>query len=405
MKEFSTEFFVNNRTELRKRLQNNAPIVVAANGLVQRSGDTSYPFRQDSNFWYLTGLGELADAVLVMTEEKDYIILPERDAVMSYFDGAFDKQAITRASGIAEVYDHHDGWEQLTLLVKKHKRLNAAPYKGFDSRHGLYLNPSKPRLMSRLKKLDTKLEVNDIRRDLARMRMVKYPAEIKAIQDSVNATAEAFKHIFTSSWSKNYTSEATIAMALNQQFLKHGGQPAYAAIVAGGKRACTLHYNANNQPLNSGELLLVDAGIEMNHYAADITRVYSANKMSAEQASIYEAVKEAHSYALSLIKPGADIRNIDSKVARFIGKYLKSQKIITNNEPTQVRKYYPHAISHHLGLDVHDAADYDQPLAENMVITVEPGIYLPQKGIGVRIEDDILVTNNGYKNLSRLLPS
>lgn len=404
MKDFSSEFFITNRTELRKRLQNTDPIVVAANGLVQRAGDTVYPFRQDSNFWYLTGLSELADAVLVMTEEKDYLILPERDAVMDFFDGAFDKQAIMRTSGIAEIYDHHDGWEQLVMLIKKHKRINAAPYQRFDARHGLYLNPSKPRLLSRLKKIDAELAVQDIRKHLAHMRMVKYPVEIKAIQDSIDATVASFKHIFSSSWSA-HTNEASIHAELQYQFMKRGGLPAYSSIVAGGNRACTLHYMANNHVLEKDELLLVDAGAEVNHYAADITRVYRDGKMSSEQKSVYKAVKEAHAYALNLVKPGVDIRKLDSKVTRFIGTYLKAEKIITKNEPAQVRKYYPHAISHHLGLDVHDAADYDKRLAENMVITIEPGIYLPQKGIGVRIEDDILITKTGYKNLSRLLPS
>ncbi len=405
MKDFSSEFFINNRTTLRAQLHNNAPIVVTANGLVQRAGDSAFAFRQDSNFWYLTGLRDVADAVLVMTEEKDYLILPERDAVMDFFDGAFDKQALTQTSGIAEILDHHTGWEQLTLLVKKHKTINALVYKGFDARHGLYLNPSKPRLVSRLKKINPSIVMNDIRINLAHLRMIKYPAEIKAIQTSIDSTIESFKKIFTESWPKCYNNEADINTELRYQFMKRGGQPAYPSIVAGGKRACTLHYHANNQPIRNGELLLVDAGAEVNYYAADITRVYATSKMNSEQAAVYTAVKEAHAYAVSLVKPGADIRKVDSKVAHFIGKFLKAEKIITKNEPAQVRQYYPHAISHHLGLDVHDAADYDLPLTENMVITIEPGIYIPQKGIGVRIEDDFVISKNGNKNLSRLLPS
>lgn len=404
MNNFTSTFFSENRKTLRSRLKNKAPIVMTANGYVQRAGDSAFPFRQDSNFWYLTGI-ELPEVILVITEDSEYLILPEREAIVDYFDGAIDQDGLSRISGIEKVYTHQEGWEQLQRLIKQQPLVNACLHQAYDSRHNLYLNPSKPRLLRWLKKLSSDIEFNDIRLDLTHMRMVKQPEEIAAIQKAVDITVEALTDTFKGKWHATYKDEQAIDAVVAYEFRKRGGRNAYPSIVAGGKRACTLHYVANNQPIEKSELLLIDAGAEYNNYAADITRMYTPSAFTKEQQSVYDATREAQEYVFSLLKPGADIRDINAKVTKHIGRYLKSQKLISSLDPNAIQAYFPHAISHHLGLDVHDAADYSVPLEAGMVITVEPGIYIADKSIGVRIEDDVLITKTGHKVLSSALPS
>jgi Xaa-Pro aminopeptidase len=405
MKEtFSSDFFEHNRQVLKTHLADDMLVVLTANGLVQRAGDSGFPFRQDSNFWYLTGI-QLADGVLVMTPKTEFMILPERNPVLDYFEGAIDADKLADMSGIKQIMPNHQGWEQLIQLTKKHKTIGTCLYKGFDERHAIYMNPSKPRLVSRLKKLAPRAKFSDIRPIMTSMRMVKQPLEIMAIQQAVDISVESFKAIFSDNWHEEQMHESMIDASIGYEFAKRGASPAYPSIVAGGKRACTLHYEANNQPIASDELLLVDAGAEYSMYASDITRVYSPNKMSVRQKDVYDAVKEIQAYTIDLLKPGVDIKQVDKKVEKKIGQFLKASKLITKQDTSQIRKYYPHAVSHHLGLDVHDVADYSKPLTEGNVITVEPGIYIPEWNIGVRIEDDILITDKNRLNLSANLPS
>lgn len=404
MNNFTSDFFCQNRLALRQKINNDSLIVLTANGVIQRVGDSGFPFRQDSNFWYLTGIST-PDVVLVITESSEFLILAERDPVLDYFEGPVDISSLQSISGIEQVLTQHEGWERLRQITKQVKLINTCIVKGYDERHNIYTNPSKPRLISRLKKVAPKATLNDIRKDLTHLRMVKQPSEIKAIKESIGVTISSFKEIFKNGWFTKYNHESHISAKLGYEFHKRGGVHAYSPIVASGRSACTLHYDSNNQRINSDDLLLVDAGAEVNMYASDITRVFVPQKMSGLQEEIYHTVKDIQQFAIGQLKPGVDIKALDKQVEKKIGQFLKSKKLITKQEPSQIRKYYPHAVSHHLGLDVHDVADYSVSLTEGNVITVEPGIYAPEYNIGVRLEDDILITKDGATNLSLDLPS
>lgn len=398
---FTSDFFVGNRQKLRSALKDDYPIVMTANGQVQRAGDSSFPFRQDSNFWYLTGI-EAPEVLLVMTTTDEFLILPEREAIAEVFDGAIDKQELIACSGIEKVYSQHDGWERLIALSKDYSAFYAPLHKAYDEHHNLYLNPSKARLQSRLKKLNVELE--DMRRPLVYQRMVKQPVEIAAIQHAIDITTKSFNIVMKKGWYQQYAHEGMIAAKMECEFATRGANLAYSSIVAGGKRACTLHYVDNNQVIAKDELLLIDAGAEWHNYAADITRVYTPAKMTSKQKLVYDAVKDAQHYAIDMVKPGVKLRTIQKKTALHIGRFLKSQKLISKLDLNQIHRYYPHAVSHHLGLDVHDAADYSKGLSPGNVITIEPGIYIPEWSVGVRLEDNVLVTKDGAKVLSASLP-
>lgn len=398
---FSPEFFANNRAQLRASLGADALIVLTANGALQRNADTTYPFRQDSNFWYLTGLDE-PDLVLVINSSEEYLIAPKKTSHQVVFDGALNKVQLSSISGIAQLKDAKAGWQQLGGLLKRNKKvatLLSAP--AYIERSGFYTNPARSRLIEQMRGALKSLDLVDIRLELARLRMVKQPAELAAIEQAALLSAKALSQI--KSALPKFEFEYQVAAELDRAFGRAGYSHAYQPIVAGGQNACTLHYIANSSKLTADSLLLIDAGAEVSHYAADLTRTYSLSRPTPRQTAIHQTVCEIADYALGLLKPGMLLKDYEKRVERYVGQQLKKLNLIKTINKANIRHYYPHATSHFLGLDVHDSADYKQPLQAGMVLTVEPGIYNRAEGIGVRVEDDVVITKNGLNVLSQSL--
>jgi Xaa-Pro aminopeptidase len=398
---FTSRFFAGNRQKLREEFGGTAPIVLAANGLLQRGADSTYAFCQDANFWYLTGIDE-PDLILVMDGSQEYLIVPGRSATRTAFDGAPDQESLAKRSGIGEVYDGEAGWKRLATRLKKVKHVATVdPPPAYVERYGLYTNPARAVLLESLNSHNRHLETVDVGTYLAHMRMVKQPAEIRAIQSAIDITAATIKSLSGEKYDYEYELEA----AISQGFRSRGAAGhAFEPIVAGGERACTLHYVANNGPLKASEMVIVDVGAEVEHYAADITRTLSWGKISPRQRAVHQAVQTVQQQAFDLIKPGLIFKDYEHRIEQLLGEQLKALGLIKEVEHEAVRKYYPHGTSHFLGLNVHDIGDYEKPLEPGVVMTVEPGIYIPEEGIGVRIEDDVLVTKSGIEILSDKLP-
>ncbi len=403
---FDSSFFAGNRERLRQLFTGTAPIVIAANGLLQRASDESYPFQQDAGFWYLTGINE-PDIVLVMDKDREYLIVPEREASREAFDGAVDDQAVQRISGIATILDQKEGWKQLGARLKKakHAATLAAPT-AYIEPYGLYANPARAALTQRMKDMNAGLELLDLRQHLSRMRMIKQPAELAALQQAIDITIATLKEVTQPRQLAKYAFEYEVEADLTRGFRRRGARGhAFTPIVAGGARACTLHNVANEAALASDELLTLDVGADYGQYAADITRTVSLNgKPSKRQRQVHEAVYEVQEYGFSLLKPGILIRDFEQDINQFMGEKLRELGLIKSISADAVQRYFPHATSHFLGLNVHDAGDYERPLEPGVVMTVEPGMYIPEEGIGVRIEDDVLITADGHQNLSAALP-
>lgn len=192
---FSTEFFISNRQRLRELFVGTAPIVITANGLLQRNGDSTYNFRQDSNFWYLTGL-QYPDLILVIDKDKEYLILPEQQTYQEIFHGGHDSVNIQLVSGIETICTNSEGWKRLGGRLKRVKHvatIGAAP--AYIKDQGFYTNPARAALIDRLKSENDQLELLDLRPQLSRMRVIKQPAEIKALQQAIDITAKAIKQI------------------------------------------------------------------------------------------------------------------------------------------------------------------------------------------------------------------
>jgi Xaa-Pro aminopeptidase len=402
---FGSDFFAANRERLCQLFTGTAPIVITANGLMQRGSDEAYQFHQDSNFWYLTGISH-PDIVLVLDKGKEYLIVPGRSDSREAFDGAIDSAELTRQSGISTILGEKEGWKQLENRMKRVKHLaTLAPPPGYVDAWGIYTNPARARLVKRCKEANPHLELLDLRTHLARMRMIKLPQEVDALQQAIDITAATLKDVARKRQLAKYAHEYEIEADITQGFRKRGARGhAFTPIVAAGANACTLHHVENNGRLAKNDFVVLDVGAEVIHYSADITRTVCLGEPTRRQQAVFDAVAASQEYAYSLLKPGVQLRAYEKQMVEFIGEKLRELGLIKTIKEEQVRQYFPHATSHHLGLDTHDAGDYDRALDVGAVITVEPGIYIPEEGIGVRLEDDIIITTDGVQVLSAQLP-
>ena len=237
------------------------------------------------------------------------------------------------------------------------------------------------------------------------MRTIKQETELVALQRAIDITIDTLKEVTSDRQLKKYEFEYEIEADITRGFRRRGARGhAFSPIVAGGKRACTLHNVENSGMLASNELIVLDVGAEYGHYAADITRTVISGTPSSRQRDVYAAVLSVQEHAYTLLKPGITFREYEEEVVTFMGEKLRELGLIKTITEESVRKYYPHATSHYLGLNTHDTGDYDRPLEPGVVMTVEPGIYIPEEGIGIRIEDDVLITADGIKVMSAKLP-
>ena len=413
MAELPKEEFGERRTRVFTQMQPNSALLLFSEIEKRRNNDCTYPFRQDSYFWYLTGFNEPNAALLLLkTEqaEKAIIFLRPRDPLLETWNGR--RLGVERAPQQLNVNEAYSIEELATVLPKILKNLTA-----------LY---HVPEIHTWGDKLVTESavsfnEILDWRPMLSEMRLIKSPNEIRLMQQAGQITA--LGHIKAMQTTRPNRFEYEIESDILHEFNRHCARfPSYNSIVAGGNNACILHYTENDRPLNDGDLVLIDAGCEFAMYAGDITRTFPVNgKFSQPQREIYELVLKAQKRAIELLVPGNSIKQANDEVIRIKTQGLVDLGILKGDVDTLIeqqayRQFYMHGLGHWLGLDVHDVGSYGQDkqriLEIGMVITVEPGIYISEdadvpeqyKGIGVRIEDNLLMTEYGNKILTAAAP-
>ena len=413
MAELPKEEFGERRTRVFAQMQPNSALLLFSEIEKRRNNDCTYPFRQDSYFWYLTGFNEPNAALLLLkTEqaEKAIIFLRPRDPLLETWNGR--RLGVERAPQQVNVNEAYSIEEFATVLPKILKNLTA-----------LY---HVPEIHTWGDKLVTESgvsfsEILDWRPMLSEMRLIKSPNEIRLMQQAGQITA--LGHIKAMQTTRPNRFEYEIESDILHEFNRHCARfPSYNSIVAGGNNACILHYTENDRPLNDGDLVLIDAGCEFAMYAGDITRTFPVNgKFSQPQREIYELVLKAQKRAIELLVPGNSIKQANDEVIRIKTQGLVNLGILKGDVDTLIeqqayRQFYMHGLGHWLGLDVHDVGSYGQDkqriLEIGMVITVEPGIYIAEdadvpeqyKGIGVRIEDNLLMTEYGNKILTAAAP-
>ena len=413
MAEFPKEEFGERRTRVFTQMQPNSALLLFSEIEKRRNNDCTYPFRQDSYFWYLTGFNEPNAALLLLkTEqaEKAIIFLRPRDPLLETWNGR--RLGVERAPQQLNVNEAYSIEEFATVLPKILKNLTALYYVPEIHTWGDKLVTESAVSFS---------EILDWRPMLSEMRLIKSPNEIRLMQQAGQITALA--HIKAMQTTRPNRFEYEIESDILHEFNRHCARfPSYNSIVAGGSNACILHYTENDRPLNDGDLVLIDAGCEFAMYAGDITRTFPVNgKFSQPQREIYDLVLKAQKRAIELLVPGNSIKQANDEVIRIKTQGLVDLGILKGDVDTLIeqqayRQFYMHGLGHWLGLDVHDVGSYGQDkqriLEIGMVITVEPGIYISEdadvpeqyKGIGVRIEDNLLMTEYGNKILTAAAP-
>ena len=417
--------FTERRQRLGANLPPNAAIVIAGASTQYRNADSSYAFRQDSNFWYLTGFNEAEATLVVLTDNsktaKSIAFVPEKDKLKEIWDGyRAGPEGAVKDHGFDEAYNNSEINDQLPELLKGRDRVFYPVGKnaGLDQNIIEWIKTAKSK-----DRHSSPIDIADATSKVGNQRLIKDAHEIDLMKKACRISAES--HVEAMKFVKPGMTEQEMEAFYLYEFAKRGGRfSAYTPIVAGGENACVLHYVENSQPLHDGDLLLVDAGCEYDFYASDITRTFPVSgKFTDAQLAIYEVVLEAESKAIAAVSVNNNVMDAQIISEKVVTQGLIDLGILTGSlddlhAKGAFKEFYMHKIGHWLGIDVHDAGDYMEDnqfmqFKPGMVTTIEPGIYIPSsanvddkwKGIGIRIEDDILVTPDGNENLTEFVPS
>lgn len=395
-------FFTGNRERVYDELKGGI-LAVPAYKEMQRGHDAASHFEQEGNFWYLTGV-DYPDWWLLMDAKRrrSWLVAPTVDPVHAVFNGSLSPDDAKDISGVDEVIDREEADSWLRQAARSHQLIHTVGQPKYADKFGFTLNPAAHEMHEKLERIFT--TVRDFRMELARLRAIKQLVEIAVMQSAIDLTVKSFEKIRQNLEAYKY--EYEVEAEFTYDFRRAGAEGhAYDPIVAAGKNACTLHYIRNNDRIKKGQLLLLDIGARQHGYAADITRTYAVGKPTKRQKAVHDAVREAQQRIVDMIEPGLPFAEYNKKVDDIMKDAMIGLGLISDKQDLAYHKYFPHSIGHGLGRDVHDSLGDSKIFQPNMVVTVEPGIYIPEEGIGVRIEDDILVTDKGRKNLSSKLPT
>lgn len=413
------------RDALMAQLPNNAAVLLPGAALMTRSRDSEFAFRQDSDFYYLTGIRE-PDALLVLlpgrAEGESVVFCQDRDPTMEAWTGRrLGAAGVVAEHAIDQAFENADREAQLSELLAGREVL----YLPLDNADAVALaeeafSVAQAGLKRGRSPLKGWLDVSQL---IHAMRLIKSDAEIALLRHAALVSAHA--HCRAMQVSRPGLSEYQLQAEVEHEFMWQGASgPAYSTIVGSGANACVLHYIENSALLGEDDLVLIDAGAEFELYAGDITRTFPVSgRFNDAQRALYRVVLSAQERAVSAIKPGATLADIHQGVvqdltAGLIELGLLEGEVQARIDDESYRRFYLHSTSHWLGLDVHDVGAYrlDEqsplPLAPGMVLTVEPGLYIPSDddipdvyhGIGIRIEDNVVVTNDGHHVLTTGVP-
>jgi len=418
--------FSERRSELSKKVLENSAIIVSSSPVKSRISDTDYLYRQDSNFYYLSGYEEPESILLIRPyAKKDNFIIfcRDRDPLKEQWDGfrsgqtgAVQDFGADKSLSISSV----DSLMPELLEGAKNIYYSMSSPCGLDQRINTWVDQIRLNTRAGAEPPQNLLSLDSV---IHEMRLLKSDEEIAVMKQAAEITTEA--HIRAMKAVKPGMFEYQLEAEYLYAFNKNGARaPAYNSIVGGGNNACILHYVENNSELKDGDVVLVDAGCEYKYYASDVTRTFPVNgSFTEEQKQIYSVVLEAHKQSMGQLKPGNKWNLAHEKSVEVIVEGLIDLGIIKSSKKEAIdtgeySKYYMHRIGHWLGMDVHDVGSYKQDgdwrdLEPGMVMTIEPGIYILDslegvedkwKGIGVRIEDDVLVTKKGFEVLTPDIP-
>ncbi len=395
-------FFAQNRERLVNTLPDESITILFAGQAPHMSADAHYKFVPNRNFYYLTGIDE--PNVIFMLKKfgnsvEETLFIEKSDPVMEKWDGkTVSKEDAEQISGIKKVV-YIESFEKTmanTLFTENVKHLyldlERREWKGTETKtlaFAKYVREQYPHVL-----------IGNVYPYICELRVFKTEEEIEIIKEAIAVTKEGIYNVLKHAKADvmEYELEAHFDFTLKSSGIKHH---AFNTILASGKNATVLHYEDNDAQIQNGDLVLLDLGAQKDYYNADISYTFPASgTFSSRQKQIYNIVLKALKETTELIKPGLKFAALNEHTKKVLAEECKAIGLIQEDE--ELSKYYYHGVSHFLGLDTHDVGTYkDRVLEEGMVITIEPGLYIEEEEIGIRIEDDILVTKDGYENLSK----
>lgn len=410
-----SSLFIENRNKFKNHLKPNSLAVFVSNDIMPTNADGSMGFRQNTDLFYLSGIDQEETILVIFPDVKDgrhkeILFVRETSELIAIWEGAkLNKAQATAASGIEHVYWFHE----FEKVMK--------PF--FFQAETIYLNSNEhtrryidvETAQDRFNKtIQAKFPLHHYERSapiMQKIRAIKSTQEIELIQQACDITEKGFRRVLK--FLKPGVWEYEIEAEFIHEFIRNRSQGfAYGPIVASGKNACVLHYVDNNKQCQDGDVILLDVAAEYANYASDLTRSIPVNgKYSKRQKEVYNAVLRVHKAAAKLLMPGQTFEKYNKAVGDLMTEELLQLGLLKKDEVKNqnpawpaYKKYFMHGTSHFLGLDVHDVGFFHEPMQAGMVFTVEPGIYIPEEGLGIRIENNFLVTTNGQLDLMKNIP-
>lgn len=395
-------FFIQNREKFAKHLPDQSIALLFAGRAPQKSADESYKFVPNRNFYYMTGIDE-PNVILFLKKVNDkldeMLFIEKSDPVMEKWVGkTVSKEEAETISGIKKIF-YLDQFE--TILARTLFNENVGHlYLDLERREWDRPLSETQVFANKVKESYPHLTIANSYPIICELRVIKSGEEVEKIKEAIEVTKNGIYNVMkhAKEGMMEYQLEAHFDFTLKSSGIKHH---AFNTILASGKNATVLHYEDNDAQILDGDLILLDLGAQKDYYNADISYTFPANgKFTDRQKQIYNIVLKALKETTELVKPGLKFAELNEHTKKVLAEECKKIGLI--KEDSEIAKYYYHGVSHFLGLDTHDVGTYQGRVLEpGMVITMEPGLYIEEENIGIRIEDDILVTEDGYENLSR----
>jgi len=411
----SSELFVQNRRRLAKMLKPNSIAIFVSNDEMPRSADSHHTFRQNADLFYLTGIDQEKTILVLFPDHplennREILFIRRTNEIIAVWEGhKFTMEEAQNTSGIENIYWEESFENMLAPLMYQAQNC----YLNLNE-HSRMHNSVPDKEMRFARSMRESFPLHNYERAAPVMhclRAEKSNIEIDLMRKAVDITGSAFRRVlgFVKPGVYEYEIEAEIQ---HEYLINRASGPAYPSIIASGKNSCILHYNVNNQVCQDGDVLLMDFGADYANYAADLTRTIPVNgRFSPRQLAVYNAVLRTLNFAKELLRPSTLIEEYHKEVGRFMESELiqlglLDAKAVAAQHPDRplYKKYFMHGTSHFLGIDVHDVGNRYLPLRAGMVLTCEPGIYIPEENLGIRLENDILVTNGSPVDLMENIP-
>ena len=415
-KTIDNKLFIKNRKNFISKLKNKSIAVFNSNDIYPISADSTLPFEQHRDIFYLTGINQEESILLLypQSKNKDYnevLFIRETNDYVTHWEGEkLTKEKAREISGIKNIYWTSD-FEKVFEFISK-TCVNAYINTNEHYRQNVETQTREDRFIIWLKKTYPKITLLKSNPILQKQRSVKDETEIDLIRIACDITAKGFDRVLK--FIKPNIWEFEIEAEFSHEFLKNRSKRfAYSPIIASGPNSNYLHYIDNNRKCKSGEIILMDVGAEYANYSSDMTRtVPVSGKFSNRQKQIYSAVLNVKKEATKLLRPGIILRDYHIEVGKLMTSELLRIKLLDKNdiknqskENPAYKRYFSHGTSHHMGLDTHDYCNLEMPIQKNMILTVEPGIYIKEEGFGIRLEDDVLIRENSHpENLMEKIP-